>query len=52
MSEAANAGKEPWITQLDEEISGWDDEMCEYDFAMIPKEFLLSDGKSTEAQNR
>ena len=50
MSEAPNAGMEPWITQLDEDISGYDDEMCEYDFAMIMKEFLLSDGKADIAR--
>ena len=49
MSEAANDGKEPWITEVDNEISGWDDETCEYDFATILKEFLLSGGESTEA---
>ena len=49
MSEAANAGKEPWITEVDNEISGWDDETCEYDIAMILKELFLSDGESTEA---
>lgn len=49
MSEAANAGKEPWVTQLDTEISGWDNETCEYDLAMILKELLLLDEESTQA---
>lgn len=49
MSESASAGKEPWITQLDQEIDFLGEDTWEYDLAMILKGLFLSDGDSDAA---
>lgn len=49
MSESASAGKEPWITQLNQEIDFLGENTWEYDLAMILKGLFLSDGDSDAA---
>jgi hypothetical protein len=48
MSEAANAtGKEPWLTQFDDEISESSEGSSGFFLAEMPKDFLLPSGDST-----
>ncbi len=49
MSKAASAGKESWITQLDQEIDFLGENPWEYDLEIIVKGLFLSDGDSEPA---
>lgn len=50
MGEVANVSNEPWTAQFDKELNDWTAEGVENAFAVVLKDFLLSDGDPTAAE--